>query len=888
MNPHLFYKFISAQQGIDVFPEYSPISWLIYPSTRQFISHLSQTPSHQDRWHDLFETFAYSRTGIEVDPKFTSITVRDIIIDLHDHLHFTAPQIDTLLDDYLTRFIGRNLIETMQNSQDSSSLEKTLWEGIKLAGLELGHSFSCMPRPSLSTSKTLTLSPPSLDSTQWSIQPSSDPRHLVLHMGERQMLLLNQTQRILVTHDHSNGFYTQPHSIKLAIRQQVKHVFSPEDFEHFWRVLEDFQNKEWGLSTPSGSHGSIQLKCTLPETLIEAPSPPLKDTAPPPKQKIKSPQSSTLKIKASPALPTEKKSTFDSGLQNRTRPASEFVLNTHDNGRTYYFGNQLLSTLFPASFIPHSDRFGKTKSDFEQNQTSTLNRLRIIERFLDSLDIRFTFHESREHSATTHRSIRLEISQPEPTFSEKTVTLLKEITDTFEQLCLDLKSEKTLSPKLFLLGTFVSEYLLLSQLKAYSLAVTPKDPSSSDASSKRVKTRIRKNIPVEDSAVTPNVSTPKNWMPSSLYILFWATLAALVYHFIVSRQEVESSTLPVSAKSTSVPLLPKDIYSTVTKHVGTSGHPAQFSEAFNHVLNTMSLPPLRDAAGHLVDASVLEYTHQGVFIHSVPHFIELGPSYLITPDGTVFAGSWIDDTFTPSSRYKINSGDHELLSGHFNQLAPADGQATLSYLDRIAHVEFKNGAYSEGTLEFTQGQFINHLYTGDLNSDGHPHGKGKLELKNSQTIQTSRTPIIRAEGEFVHGSLIRGKLEFASSMFYGECSLNLISLKENGNLKDHPFSLHNGAFYTSISTYYIGQFKDSRFHGKGTSYDNKVIKEGTFKNGDFVYGKMTMADGTIYEGPFKNDRLNGSGKLVIHGSVFEGEFKNGHLLRSARDKNPTS
>ena len=81
-----------------------------------------------------------------------------------------------------------------------------------------------------------------------------------------------------------------------------------------------------------------------------------------------------------------------------------------------------------------------------------------------------------------------------------------------------------------------------------------------------------------------------------------------------------------------------------------------------------------------------------------------------------------------------------------------------------------------------------------------------------------------------------------------------------------------------------GSFKDGKLNGQGKltatkrSGDEKVFKQGNFKDGDLYQGKTTYSKGgsveTEQEGNFKDNSLIGQGKLTNrYGCVFKGNFK---------------
>ena len=90
---------------------------------------------------------------------------------------------------------------------------------------------------------------------------------------------------------------------------------------------------------------------------------------------------------------------------------------------------------------------------------------------------------------------------------------------------------------------------------------------------------------------------------------------------------------------------------------------------------------------------------------------------------------------------------------------------------------------------------------------------------------------------------------------------------------------------------YTGPWKNGKFHGEGTlRWKTGQVYVGGFKNDKFCgKGKMTFKDGDTYEGNFKNDEFHGKGKMTfasgcswansIHvdyarSAVYDGDFEN--------------
>ena len=80
---------------------------------------------------------------------------------------------------------------------------------------------------------------------------------------------------------------------------------------------------------------------------------------------------------------------------------------------------------------------------------------------------------------------------------------------------------------------------------------------------------------------------------------------------------------------------------------------------------------------------------------------------------------------------------------------------------------------------------------------------------------------------------------------------------------------------------YLGEWKDSKFHGQGTYYNNSTGDEyvGEFKDGKRKQGTFTWANGDRYVGEFKDDQAHGQGIFTFaNGDEYVGEFKDGKLI----------
>ncbi|XP_044733280.1 MORN repeat-containing protein 3-like [Chrysoperla carnea] len=86
----------------------------------------------------------------------------------------------------------------------------------------------------------------------------------------------------------------------------------------------------------------------------------------------------------------------------------------------------------------------------------------------------------------------------------------------------------------------------------------------------------------------------------------------------------------------------------------------------------------------------------------------------------------------------------------------------------------------------------------------------------------------------------------------------------------------------SHQLYYVGEWKNNKFHGNGTKYYYNDDGTSSMYIGNFVkgkrsgYGRMWYADCSYYDGDWENDLYNGFGMFVqTNGNRYEGEFKAG-------------
>ena len=174
------------------------------------------------------------------------------------------------------------------------------------------------------------------------------------------------------------------------------------------------------------------------------------------------------------------------------------------------------------------------------------------------------------------------------------------------------------------------------------------------------------------------------------------------------------------------------------------------------------------------------------------------------------------------------------------------------------------------------------IYEGEL-SFGEPNNSGKLEFTLKEI------PYIYV-GEFSNG-VKEGK----GNLFSKDNKFNY-----DGDWKNDKYDGFGALF--DHGEKYTGNFKNGKFHGKGTFYKtNGEILEGEFfegkikkgkivyKNGDIFKGKFIegkkefgiyeYSEGGKYEGYFEDEIFNGEGILIDkNGEEFKGIFKDGKFV----------
>lgn len=261
-----------------------------------------------------------------------------------------------------------------------------------------------------------------------------------------------------------------------------------------------------------------------------------------------------------------------------------------------------------------------------------------------------------------------------------------------------------------------------------------------------------------------------------------------------------------------------------------------------------------------------------------------GEGKMVYYDGSVYEGSWVDNTRTGFGKFTSSDGD--VYEGHWLN-DEKHGIGKIVYLDGsiFKGVIERNKRHGPGSLRFANGDeyvgnFSNNLISGvgsmkyrngDIYEgewcENRRHGMGKYTLKKNNAIM---------KGVFKHG-LIHGKgtLElpgfsiFAGMFKHGSRSEGTVYWREEA---DEPYC-------TMLC--YQGGWKGEVMHGKGVLW----FRDGSFYYGQFEENKMKgpgnlrYANGDEYSGSFANGVPHGWGILQYHGEDSTEGSSSPHLRR---------
>ena len=170
------------------------------------------------------------------------------------------------------------------------------------------------------------------------------------------------------------------------------------------------------------------------------------------------------------------------------------------------------------------------------------------------------------------------------------------------------------------------------------------------------------------------------------------------------------------------------------------------------------------------------------------------------------------------------------------------------------------------------------VYEGDININNERHGFGRLtttksvflgEWRNDEFTGWGRET--RRSGKVLEGKYINGVVE-------GKGILK--NSKGNTYIGDFSNSKRHGKGILDTHTvYYDGDFKNDKLSGKGKIIFKKEghVYEGEFENNEINgFGTFKWKNGDSYTGQMKNGKMHGAGRYIYNnGQVFEGIYING-------------
>ena len=203
------------------------------------------------------------------------------------------------------------------------------------------------------------------------------------------------------------------------------------------------------------------------------------------------------------------------------------------------------------------------------------------------------------------------------------------------------------------------------------------------------------------------------------------------------------------------------------------------------------------------------------------------------------------------------------------------------------------------------------IYKGDINSNKEKHGFGKYISPTIKRIGMWRRDKfngwgreIKKNGDIYEGKFVNGQLngkgiyknnnnkttyigDFLNSKRHGKGEFYSNDFHYKGDFYDNKFE-GKGKIEIYKEGEYEGDFKDNLFEGKGML----KWKDGRFYIGELSKGKMngygeeTNTDGSIYKGNFVDGVKEGHGQFISpEGKTFDVEFRNGELFKDGNEPN---
>ena len=193
------------------------------------------------------------------------------------------------------------------------------------------------------------------------------------------------------------------------------------------------------------------------------------------------------------------------------------------------------------------------------------------------------------------------------------------------------------------------------------------------------------------------------------------------------------------------------------------------------------------------------------------------------------------------------------------------------------------------------------IYNGEINYDNQRHGEGKLTTTKYVRIGTWRNDKFtgwgresRRNGEYLEGKFVNGLVngkgilvnnkgdkyigDFVDSRKHGKGELISISVKYEGEFNNNKMDGKGKIKFLMEGHEYEGEFFNNQINGCGTfKWNNGDVYEGEMMNGKMHgMGRYKYNNGLVYEGRYSNGAKDGHGKLIYpDGKTYEGDFING-------------
>lgn len=321
------------------------------------------------------------------------------------------------------------------------------------------------------------------------------------------------------------------------------------------------------------------------------------------------------------------------------------------------------------------------------------------------------------------------------------------------------------------------------------------------------------------------------------------------------------------------------------------------------------------ATGFGIASTISGFKYTGNWQNNVPNGFGVGK----WSNGNTYVGEWKDGVFDGQGEFFLS--DKKEIYGNESYTYIGEwkdgffhGLGTFTQYNYNSRPSIYTGNWINGKLNGAgsynkQSNFRNEVYVGEY-KDGKKHGTGTYL---TETDRGRSENYFYEKGVFENDKFIDGKKgRISGNNFEEEYGYKKITNPFNinekiaykGELKNGKPDGYGSSFDFGSNEYYIGNFKDGMFHGRGQYIWRNGSNPGRYvggwaenkKSGSGVYvwkdetiyigewldgnrngkGKMMWADGSIYEGDWKDDQRTGYGKYYFpDGTLYEGGFKNG-------------